>query len=60
MLPNCISVPELKGDSLLIAQATFGTQIHTVVTVTTTFIRTEIIHFCVDLVCSSHPVLEDV
>lgn len=45
MLLNCISVPELKGDSLLIAQDTFETQIHTVVTVTTTFIRTEIIHY---------------
>ena len=44
MLLNCISVPELKGDSLLIAQAMFGTQIHTV-TAKTTCIMTEIIHY---------------
>ena len=42
-LPCCISVPVLKEDSLLIAQAAFGTKILTV-TVTITLFMTEIIH----------------
>ena len=52
----CISVPELKEDSLLIAQAASGTKIHPV-TVTITLFMNEIIHVCMFCV---HIVHEDV